>query len=67
MPLGIKFDPTRLADRQANLAVAREAVNTLDTIIAGVVGGTALQTQQAVREIAKHQKALIKVVAGELA
>jgi hypothetical protein len=66
MPLGYKFNPSKLADRQSQITAAREAVAALDTIIAGVVGSTTAQTQNAIKSIAQHQKALIKITVQQV-
>lgn len=60
------FDRSEYDDRKQKLQAARNAVSTLDTIIASVEGSTAAQTQTAVKQVAQHQRAIIRVVAGSL-
>lgn len=61
-----KFDQTKYDDRKAKITAAKNAVATLDTIIASVEGANTAQTQTAIRQIAQHQRAIIRIVAGQV-
>lgn len=66
MALVHKYDSTKYADRKAKIQAAKDAVSALDNIIANVEGSTVAQSQQAIKQLAQHQRALIRIVAGEV-
>lgn len=61
-----KFNQSKFDDRKAKLQAAKNAVVTLNQIIANVEGSNITQSQTAIKNIATHQKALIRIVAGEV-
>lgn len=61
-----KFDQTKYDDRKAKIQAAKDAVATLDTIIANVEGSTVAQSQTGIKNLARHQKAIIRVLVGEV-
>jgi hypothetical protein len=66
MPNGIRFNPTKYSGRKAQIDAARNAITRLQQIEANIVGSTAAQTQQAVKDIATYERHLIRIVAGEV-
>jgi hypothetical protein len=60
------YNATKYAERKTKIQAAKNAVATLDTIIANVEGANIAQSQTAIKQIAQHQKALIRIVVGEV-
>jgi len=60
------FDRQKYDDRRSRRAAAKNAVEDLDTVIAGVEGSTARQTQTAVKQIARNQQRLIALIVGSI-
>lgn len=61
-----KYDPTKYADRQATIQAAKAAVANLNVIIANADTATTAQLRQGLKDMAQYEKALIRIVAGEV-
>lgn len=62
MPLIHRFDQTKFSDRKAKVQAAKDAIANLNNIIGSVEGANIAQSQAAIKNVAQHQKALIRII-----
>jgi hypothetical protein len=61
-----RFDPVYYQDKVAQIASAKDAIGTLNTIIANADTATTAQLRSGMKAMAKYEKALIKITVNEI-